>query len=393
MPRSKLDTLTYATILLTPMLVAAGYIAFTPAPAPAPIVIESAAACPELAACTPVDEPVLPAEPAAIEPAAIEPAAIEAAAIDPPAPAATIDPTSLQAGAAMLVYEHQLVLATSPELTWSKGQLRDHRIDWGVAVSKRVDATRLPEPLRALADARVAVYAADGSACIAAIKPDGLTVYGRQDGELLYPEGDNDDITPAQRQTVRGEVFAEAQLLRARLHRDGERCDGVWARAAGLPAPAVFTGSDDEDPALRARVHAMIAPSPRIEAMARAYRHQNDESGADEEPAWPVYLRGNLHVTRWDEIGGTRSFLNVVVGDGGEACSSLFSDQVALLFSLDGDSLTLLDQPGFVGPVAIMDLERDGWLEAVTNNGMTIESRATPTPVQHFEMPYHGCPC
>lgn len=384
MPRSKLDTLTYATILLTPMIVAAGYIAFTPAAAPI-VVHEPAAACPELVACTPVDEPVLPDEAAPVE----------AAAIDPPVlvPVATIDPTHLQAGAAMLMYEHQLVLATGPDLTWSKGQLRDHRIEWGVAVSKRVDATRLPEPLRALADARVAVYAADGSACIAAIKPDALTIYGRQDGEYLYPEGDNDDITPAQRQTVRDEVFAEAQLLRARLHRDGARCEGVWARAAALPAPAVFTASDDEDPALRARVHTMLAPTPRIEAIARAYRHHNDESGADEEPAWPVYLRDNLHVTRWDEIGGTRTFLNVVVGDGGEPCSSLFSEQVALLFSLDGDRLTLLDQPGFVGPVAIMDLERDGWLEAVTNNGMTIESRATPTPVQHFEIPYHGCPC
>ena len=69
--------------------------------------------------------------------------------------------------AGLLIHDRQLVLATAPALTWSKGQLRDHKLSGGVAVSKRVDATRLPAPLRALADARVIVYAADGSTCTA----------------------------------------------------------------------------------------------------------------------------------------------------------------------------------------------------------------------------------
>ena len=378
MPRSKLDTLIYATILLTPMAVAAGYLAFTPAPAPTIVEVPVASACPEPAALAP--PACEPSEPAASTPTP----AVE------PAPA--IDPASRQAGAGMLLYDHQLVLATAPDLTWSKGQLRDHKLEWAVAVSKRVDTTRLPDPLRALADARVIVYAADGSTCTATTRPDGLTIHGRQDGELAYPDEGHDEVTPAQQQAVREQVFAEAQLLRARLHRDGERCDGVWARAAALPAPAVFAARDDEDPALRERVLAALAPSPRLEALARSYRHHNDESGA-EQPEWPVYLRDTLQVTRWDELGGARSYLNVVVGDGGEACSGLFSDQLAVLFAVTDDGLVLLDQPGFIHPLAIMDLERDGQLEAVTEGGMHLESRGLPGTVQRFEIPYHGCPC
>lgn len=379
MPRSKLDTLIYATILLTPMAVAAGYIAL--APVPAPVVIVEPAACPEPAASCPEPVAVCTEPPPAAAP---EPAS-------EPAPSTPIAPPN-PAGAGMLIFDHQLVLTTGPDLTWSKGQLRDHPIEWGVAVSKRVDPARLPAPLRALADARIVVYAADGSSCTASTRPDALAIYGRQDGELAYPEDENEELTPAQRLAVRQDVFAEAQLLRARLHRDGPRCDGLWARDAALPAPAVFAASDasEGDPALRERVLAELTSLPRIADLARAYRQHGRDSGGD-QPAWTTYLRESLQVTRWNELGGTRSYLNVIVGDGGEACSDLFSDQVATLFRVDGDALLALDQPGFLDPLAIMDLERDGQLEAVTRSGWQLETAAGT--LQSFEIPYHGCPC
>ena len=106
-----------------------------------------------------------------------------------------------------------------------------------------------------------------------------------------------------------------------------------------------------------------------------------------------MYLKDTLQMTRWDELGGTRSYLNVIVGDGGEACSDLFSDQVAVLFRLDTGSPVAQDDPGFLHPLAVMDLERDGHLEAVTENGLHLESRGPTTTIQRFEIPYHGCPC
>lgn len=391
MPRSKLDTLIYATILLTPMAVAAGYLAFTPAPAPI-VIVEPAPAsgCPAPASVCPEPAPAPTSEPSAPSEPTV-PVAVEPVATDPPSP---IDPSIALAGAGMLLYDGQLVLSTAPDLSWSKGQLRNHPREWAVEVSKRVDVARLPDPLRALADARIIVHAADGSTCTATTRPDGLTIFGRQDGELAYPEDDNDELTPAQRLAIREQVFAEAQLLRGRLHRDEGRCEGVWARAAALPAPAVFAAREQDEPdaTLRAQILAQLAGMPQIETLARAYRHHNAESGA-EQPAWSVYLKDTLHMTRWDELGGTRSYLNVIVGDGGEACSSLFSDQVAVLFRLDSGEPVAQDDPGFLHPLAVMDLERDGHLEAVTENGLQLESRGPNSTLQRFEIPYHGCPC
>lgn len=383
MPRSKLDTLIHATILLTPMLVAAGYVALAPVPAPV-VVFEPAAACPESAApadlCEPA-EPDLELEPVR------EPEPIPEPAPEPTAPSL--------AGAGMLLHDHQLILTTTPDLTWSKGQLRNHPIGWGVAVSKRVDATRLPDPLRALADARVVVYAADGSTCTATTRADDLTIYGRQDGELAYPEGDSDELTPGQLREVREQVLREAQLLRARLHRDdARRCEGLWARDAALPSPTVFAAAelDERDRALHERLFDQVFPLAQLEPMARAYREHH--AHADEpQPSWREYVRATLQVTRWDELGGPRSYLNVIVGDGGEPCSGLFSEQQALLFAVEGDSLRLLDQPGFLHPLAVMDLERDGLLEAVTAGGTQLESNTAAAPTQRYEFPYHGCPC
>lgn len=381
MPRSKLDTLIHATILLTPMLVAAGYVALAPVPAPV-VVFEPAAACPEPAALADLCEPEPAPEPAP-----------EPEPIPEPAPM-TDAPTSL-AGAGMLLHDHQLVLTTTPDLTWSKGQLRNHAIGWGVAVSKRVDATRLPDPLRALTDARVVVYAADGSTCTATTHADDLTIYGRQDGELAYPEDDNDELTPAQLREVREQVFADAQLLRARLHRDdARRCEGLWARDAALPSPTVFAAAllDEHDRTLHTRVLAQLADIPAVAEFAGAYRRYGVDSGG-EQPTWSTFQRDTLQLTRWDELGGARSYLNVIVGDGGEPCSGLFYDQLALLFAIEGETLRLLDQPGFLHPLAVMDLERDGLLEAVTAGGTQLESRGAATPTQRYEFPYHGCPC
>lgn len=385
MPRSKLDTLIYATILLAPMAVATGYLAFAPPPI---VMLETA----EAPVCTP--------EPAAQEPAQVivEPAQVIAepaqVIVEPAPPPVEPAPGS---GVGMLMYDGQLVLATAPDLTWSKGQLREHRQDWSVRVSKRVVADRLPEPLRALSDARMIVYAADGSTCVASTRADDLTIHARQDGELFDPEDGEDEVSPEQRRATLEEVFAEAQLLRARLHRDpGSRaCEGLWARPAALAAPAVFAAhalDTDAEAPLRAQLLPQLAEMPRLKAFGKAYREHIAEVGDDSVP-WSTYMRDTLQITRWDEIGGTRSYVNVIVGDGGEPCSTMFYEQVALLFSLEAGALVPLDDPGFIDPMAVMDLERDGHLEAVTQGGLQLESRGPAGTVQGFEIPYHGCPC
>lgn len=391
MPRSKLDALIYATILLAPMAVATGYLAFAPPPivtletAEAPVCIpEPPAQEPAQVIAEPTPTPLPPTNPL---PAPVEAAPVEAA-------------PGLDVG--MLMHEGQVVLSTAPDVAWSKGQLREHPLDWSIRVSKRVVAARLPASLRALGDARMIVYAADGSTCTASTRPDDLNIYARQDGELIYNE-DGEKLDGEPRRALLEEVFSEAQLLRARLHRaPGDRpCEGLWARPAALAAPAVFaahTLDADAEALLRADLLAQLAGIPRIKALGRAYRAHTAE--VDEAPVpWSTYMRETLRLTQWDEIGGTRVIVNVVVGDGGEPCSNAFSEQVALQFSHstsatgDTGALVPLDAPGFIDPVAVMDLERDGHLEAVTAEGVQLESRGPAGTVRSYEFPYHGCPC
>lgn len=385
MPRSKLDALIYATILLAPMAVATGYLAFAPPPI---VTLETAEA------------PVCIPEPAAQEPAQVlaEPAQVlvEPAPTPPPNPVPTPVEAAPGPDVGMLLHEGQLVLSTAPDIAWSKGQLREHPLDWSIRVSKRVVAARLPASLRALADARMIVYTADGSTCLASTRPDDLNIYARQDGELIYNE-DGEKLDGEQRRALLEEVFSEAQLLRARLHRaPGDRpCEGLWARPAALAAPAVFAAhalDADAEALLRAELLAQLAGLPPIKALGRAYRAHVAETDDDPVP-WSTYMRETLRLTQWDEIGGTRVIVNVVVGDGGEPCSNAFSEQAALQFNRETGALVPLDDPGFIDPVAVMDLERDGHLEAVTAEGVQLESRGPAGTVHRYEFPYHGCPC
>ena len=70
-----------------------------------------------------------------------------------------------------------------------------------------------------------------------------------------------------------------------------------------------------------------------------------------------------------------------------------FTDEVALMFTIAGDTLQPHADGGFLGPNAVMDLERDGHLEAVTTSGQAIETRGPATGHQSYEFPYNGCRC
>jgi hypothetical protein len=382
MARSTRDTLIFATILLAPMAAATAYIAFTPTPEPIVIrevvteqVVVEVAAPPvaEVAEVAEVVEPEPPTEPVH-QPEGMRPA-----------------------GAGMLVYEGQVVLTTKPDVAWARGKLRSPEVDYGVVATRSADPARLPEDLRALADARLVLYRADGGTCTAGTGPDLLKIYGRQDGELFYPEAEDGQPTAAELLAARKEVFAEAQLLLARLRpaTGGPRCDGLWARRADLPAPAVFAPNTDDDDALRAQVLAQIAGQPAVIALAARYEaHRAELTGLDADiQPWSTFMTDTVQVSRWDEVGGARSYVNVIVGDGGESCSDLFPDQTTVLFAREGGELVAQADSGFLAPLALMDLERDGHLEAVTEGGNRIESSGPAGDVQQFTIPYHGCPC
>lgn len=382
---SKQDTLVYSLILVAPLATALVYIADARAPAPV---------AQEIVDCPP---PIAAPQPTSVVHAIVEPAPAPA-----PAPAPTIAPPIVDpsAGAGVLMFDHRLVFSTDPVPAWGKGPLRSHANEYGVTVSKLVDPAQLPADLAASASASFTVFAADGSSCLVDAGP--LSVYARLDGDIMIyaDDGDSEDgPTAAQRNKLRRDVYAEhATLLLART--SNQRCDGLWARRTDLPAPAVFVARNlpvDADQALTASVATMVAAEPAVAALALNYAAWHADLDAETRamyPAWSDYYTKTLVVRRWDEVGGPRSYLNVDVGSVGEACGNEFAEHTSLLLERSGDTWQVLDDPGFWRPDALMDLDRDGHLEAVTGGGRTLTTAGPDASfAQSFEISWVGCPC
>lgn len=394
MARSPLDTLVYSTILVAPLATALAYIAFTPAPAP--VVLVATPDCP--AAAEPIAVVIAAEEPA---PVAIvdEPAPV----VDEPAPPATVEPPT--AGAGALMFDRRLVLATDPDPSWAHGALHNHANAYGMTVTKAVDPARLPGFLGALAGQRFTVFAADGSSCLVDAGP--LSVYARVDGDVnIYIEpGDegydaSGEPSPKQMAALRKQVFLDhAELLVARLE-GSPRCTGLWARRADLPAPAVYgerSLADADANALAAEVAPVLADHPAVLAIRAKYRTWYDEIDAGYRAtvsAWPAFYRESIVVRRWDEVGGAGTYYTVDVGTGGEACSSEFADHTSFVLTRDAGGWQIVPGQGFWRPLALMDLDRDGHLEAVTRGGVALESSGPDRGfAQSFEIPWWGCPC
>ncbi|MBL9106938.1 MAG: hypothetical protein JNL82_38915 [Myxococcales bacterium] len=384
MARSSLDTVVHATILVAPLALALAYIAFTPAP-----------------------EPVLVHGPGDCA-AAVEPAVAVAAPEPPPAaPALVVAPAPAPAsvaGAGVLLFDDRLALSVEPDLTWSKGQLRVHPNDYGVTVSKSVDMTRLPAELVALAGRRFMVYGADGSAC--ATDAGAMSIYARVDGSVAPwddPELDEAEAARALREARSDTWEHHAHFLLART--GAPRCRGLWARRADLPAAAVYGRrklDESAHDALAAEIADELDDHPRVLGLRAEYTEWYLDIDAEfraEHPAWTSFYRDSLVVQRWDEIGGARSYYTVDVGSPGESCSGEFFGHVSFVLSpaadpQPGHAWDILEGEGFWRPEAVMDLDRDGRLEAVTAGGTHLETMGSdPALAQSYEIPWYGCPC
>ena len=196
---------------------------------------------------------------------------------------------------------------------------------------------------------------------------------------LDVPEGEEFDSAepPKDRATLRkfaADTFNEqgSKLLLARQKaQDGKPCDGVWARRADLPAPAVFGRrelAEGEAKALTAKALEVVRAQPEFSQVEAAYAERVKEYGPDAELlAWPEFVDKYFAATRWDEVGGPRRIVSVQLDETWEGCGDYFDGQIALLFEQQGDALVRLQQPGWLHLDALMDVDRDGVLEGVTS--------------------------
>lgn len=400
MPRTR-DLVALSAIFLAPL--AALLLAHARAPALAPpaalaaeaaaaVVVSTASAPP---APEPVAEPVPPAPPPAV------PAATAV-------PAPTRDPAQ-----AMLMFKDALVLRTAAEPAWASGKLSTVAEPGHLLARRSVRWDGLPQPLHDLEATRVVVYAGDGSACVATLGAPRLQL--ERSGEVFSSVERDGEVydtyePPADRAVLSAMVketfnHADDLLLLAAPRGEGDRaCRGEWARRADLPAPIVFgrrTLALDASAALVAAVLTVVREQPEyadLRAEYETYTADIPDDARDDWPAWDAFAAAHLSVTRWDEVGGPRQIVSVALRADPEPCSGDFSGSLALLLEQQGDRLVHLPQPGLFDVTALMDLDRDGVLEAVTRSGhdhgaLQAEGPNAAAVRDAFSIEFFGCPC
>ncbi len=356
---------------------------------------------PALDACGAASEPIVEPAPVEPEPVLAEPVLAEPVLAEPVLAGPAPEPTSpvqaepaapLLPGAMVLVHDGKAILADHADPTWSKGKIRYASDDGMFSARVRADVTAVPPELAALVGQRMVVHSADGSACVAELGP--LFVYAAETGENLES---GDDRVAAREHAA--EILGYRGALVAELRGQDGPCHGIWARRADLPAPRVF-GSIPADAAidgpLAARVLEALHGAPELAELERERLAFDREYGPDDARPFADAVAEGLMIHRWREIGGERLLIEAEVRIGEEICSSGFFGERAFLFEVQGDALVRRPQ-GVRRPVALLDLDRDEHLEAVTVGleGWSLYSEGPHAGELRsiFELPYLGCPC
>lgn len=393
------DLVALSAILVAPLAAILVSQALPSLDAPAPASSEPLAAlAPPTPAPTPAPATVEPSTPVAPVVAAAEPTA---APVPPPA----------GLGHAMLVRKDALVLHTHADLRWASGRPVIKAEPSHLLATRSVRWDSLPERLRGLQDATMVVHAADGGTCVADV--DAPRLHLEQIGDVFHSMDDDGHESfepPADKAVLRDmvkQLFAEEDdllLLARQRAADGRPCEGLWARRADLPPATVFGrrgASEAEAAALKAEVAAVVRAQPEFTALTGEYAEYLAPMDAERRadlPAWDEFVATNLRTTAWHEIGGSRQIVSVELQLVDRmACSDDFGGSLALLLERRDGQLVRFDQPGWLGLTALMDLEGDGVLEAVTDDGFeTVLRTHDPNGAElrdAYSVPYVGCPC
>lgn len=305
-----------------------------------------------------------------------------------------------------------VVLATAPSDAWASGAPRLLEETPGGAVIRRdIDLAALPTDLAALIGRNMHAFSASGRVCTGVLGAPYMV--SELDGELRYMVMDaepeqNPPLDPAK-------LWTEGRrTLVAELVSTQDCSDALWARDVTLPEPIVYTAqSDDEIPVAAAR-RAIVA-LPEFSALAREFA--TFVASFQDDSFTTRRLVDRLRPRAWRNPDGT-SELAVYTLDGDEfgGCGGFANSWAAAI--VEGRSVrhAFLDEADDV-VIAVVDLDRDGLPEILTEDWMTATRLVAPRiradrgevgfTVKSFAgqsaesavvttletVPFFGCPC
>jgi ketosteroid isomerase-like protein len=260
------------------------------------------------------------------------------------------------------------------------------------AASRSVDPAQLDESMRTLIGARIEVFGARGAVCRATVGapvivhrvvPHFGTVQ-HWDGELGREPSDDAQIAADV-----WELGADGAILAAPL--EGEECERpLWARLVADHHPKVFTPTLAEG---REQVRALSAfrgqpAHHEIQTDFRSY-------GPGHTGPWDSHGTASPMVIRWIEPGSGREIVTVTAR-AGAGCADFFGRMWSLFEVVDGDLVPRTDPsaPGFYEPRTIIDLNDDGMVEILIEDGLLrAGADGGLTRVIDVTPPYLDCDC
>jgi hypothetical protein len=281
------------------------------------------------------------------------------------------------AGTFLFAFDGYVVLDAQPAADWATGAIEPGDLE-GLfeSAARKVDVAKLPEELRSWNGRRVRLFDFDRQICEASIT--GFRFVRRVSPH--FSEKQEWKEGGASKKSIAKQVWALGEgggMLLGTLDQRKACKDGKWARAGELPVPAIV--SPEPAGPLEPAVLAAFRKLPAWQKMQKEFEADGRKG------SWDEYDGASPEVKR---LGGRLVFVTASSGSG---CSD-WGGSLWALWEVSGSKLTLRtdpDQTGSISPMCGVDLDGDGQLEILFDDGILRHWK----DVEKLSFPDFDCPC
>lgn len=304
--------------------------------------------------------PVVESEPAPV----IEPAPDLAPAPEL-APASTPEPSTGPHAFAFLAGDgNYVVLATDVDASWGTGRSFEPDGDAEKRVGKRADLDRVDAEHRAQIGRTFDVYGRFGDHCTAKIERLMVVAqygWGTEGLELEQYDPETDEAIEHSPEAIQEAVWTTQERWLVGVL-DDDRCGGVWARDAALPAPTILTHTRKPSPTIAARIaHFEREELPPLREDYEAFRAEHDDPDYELE-AWDVRMaKQDPDVGTWIDTAGVARFVTLDYGFGDSVCWDGPSTEIQSFDVVEDGTFKGVDSR--IDVAAVFDVDLDGDFE------------------------------